>query len=112
MSFLIQVIGWVLILYGFLSLIQDIVFEISFKRINHNMKIIVLAKNLQDNIEDFSRELLDIKRRNGYKNITLIDLEERDDIHKIIDTLEENEINMKVLAGKEGEEYIGEFFKV
>ena len=54
---------------------------------------------------------MDIRRRNGYKNITLIDMEENDNIHNVINALEENEINMKVLSKKEGEEYIGEFFK-
>lgn len=112
LSFLFQVIGWILIIYGFFSLVQDIIFEFSSKKINHNMKIVVLAKNLEDDLENFSRELGDIKRRNGYKNITLIDMEENDDIHNVINTLEENEINMKVLTKKEGEEYIGEFFKV
>ncbi len=112
MSFLFQVIGWILIIYGLLSLVQDIIFEFSSKKINHNMKIVVLAKNLEDDLENFSRELGDIKRRNGYKNITLIDMEENDDIHNVINTLEENEINMRVLTKKEGEEYIGEFFKV
>lgn len=112
LSFLFQVIGWILIIYGLLSLVQDIIFEFSSKKINHNMKIVVLAKNLEDDLENFSRELGDIKRRNGYKNITLIDMEENDDIHNVINTLEENEINMRVLTKKEGEEYIGEFFKV
>lgn len=112
MSFLVQVIGWIIFLYGLLSLIQDISFEICSKKLNHDMKIVVLAKNLEKNLDNFSIELSDIKRRNGYKNITLIDMEEGDNIHNIISKLEENEINMKVLTRKEGEEYIEEFFKV
>lgn len=112
LSFLVQVIGWIIFLYGLLSLIQDISFEICSKKLNHDMKIVVLAKNLEKNLDNFSIELSDIKRRNGYKNITLIDMEEGDNIHNIISKLEENEINMKVLTRKEGEEYIEEFFKV
>lgn len=111
LNFFIQIIGWILILYGLFSLIQDIIFEFSSKKLNHNIKIVVLAKNLEENLESFSRELMDIRRRNGYKNITLIDMEENDNIHNVINALEENEINMKVLSKKEGEEYIGEFFK-
>lgn len=112
MSFVFQVIGWILFLYGFLSLIQDIIFEISSQKVNHNMKIVVLAKNLENDLEIFSRELGNIRRRNGYKNITLIDMEEGDNIHNVINKLEEDEINMKVLNREEGEEYIGEFFKI
>lgn len=111
LSFLVQVIGWIIFLYGLLSLIQDISFEICSKKLNHDMKIVVLAKNLEKNLDNFSIELSDIKRRNGYKNITLIDMEEGDNIHNIISKLAENEINMKVLTRKEGEEYIEEFFK-
>ena len=111
MSFVLQVIGWIVFIYGFFSLVQDIMLEATCKKINHNMKIIVLATDLENNLENFSRELSDIKRKNGYKNITLIDMEKSDNIHNIIDKLEEDEINLRVLNREEGEEYIYNFFK-
>lgn len=111
MSFVLQVIGWVIFIYGFLSLAQDIIEEISFSKINHNMKIIVLAKNLESDLENFTKELLNLRRKNGYKNITLIDMEESDNIHNIINELEQNEINMKVLNKLDGEMYLRDFFE-
>ena len=111
MNFVLQVIGWVVFIYGFFSLVQDIILEATCKKLNHNMKIIVFAKDLENNLENFSRELADIKRKNGYKNITLIDMEKNDNIHNIVDKLEENEINLRVLGREEGEKYIYNFFK-
>lgn len=111
MSFVLQVIGWILFLYGFFSLIQDIEQEIAVKKLNHNLKIVVLAKNLENNLEDFSKELIDIRRKNGYKNITLIDMESND-VHKIENKLEEDEINMKVLNKEDGEKYIDRLFEL
>ena len=111
MNFVLQVIGWVIFIYGFFSLVQDIILEATCKKLNHNMKIIVLAKDLENNFENFSRELVDIKRKNGYKNITLIDMENSDDVHNIATKLEENEINLNVLNREEGKEYIYNFFK-
>ena len=112
MNFLLQVIGWVIFIYGFFSLVQDIILEATCKKLNHNMKIIVLATDLENNLENFSRELADIKRKNGYKNITLIDMEKTDNIHNVINKLEEEEIDMKVLSRTEGEEYIYSFFRI
>ena len=111
MSFILQVIGWVIFIYGFFSLVQDIILEATCRKLNHNMKIIVLAKDLENNLENFSRELADIKRKNGYKNITLINMEKNDDIHNIVNKLEEDEINLNVLTREEGKEYLYNFFK-
>ena len=111
MNFLLQVIGWIIFIYGFFSLVQDIILEATCRKLNHNIKIIVLAKDLENNFENFSRELANIKRKNGYRNITLIDMENSDDVHNIATKLEENEINLNVLNREEGKEYIYNFFK-
>lgn len=110
MNVFLQILGWILLMYGFFSLFQDIFAEISAKRLNHNMKIIIFAKKLEENLENFSIELKDIKRKNGYKNITLIDMEENDNLHKISDELEKNEVGMKILNKKDGEKYVKNFF--
>ncbi len=110
LTFILQVIGWIIFIYGFLSLSQDILSELTYNKINHNMKIIVLAKNLENDLENFTRELANLKRRNGYKNIVLIDLEEKDNIKNIIKKFENEEVNLKVLNKPDGEEYVAKCF--
>lgn len=111
MNFIFEVIAWVLFIYGFLSLSQDIINEITYKKINHNMKIIVLAKELENNLDSFSSELANLKRRNSYKNILVVDLEENDNIGKILKKFDSEEVNVKVVNKDEGKEYIDNYFE-
>lgn len=111
MPFLIQVIGWILIIYGLLSLIQDIANEFTYKKIRHNMKIIVLTKDMEKNIDEFSRELFNLKRNNNYKEIIVIDLDNTNNIQSIKDKLEEQEINLNLLDKDSGMDYILNYFK-
>ena len=112
MAFVLQIIGWVLFIYGFLSLAQDIINEITYKNINHNMKIIVLTKELEKNIEGFTRNLKELKRSNKYKNIVVINLEENDNINNIVTKFESEELNLTLLTKDEGKEYIDNCFQV
>ena len=81
--FLLQVIFWVIFVYGFLSLMQDIYNEFTYKKVSHNMKIVVFAKSLEKDIEQFIIELYNMKKANAYKQIVVIDLQKDDDIDKI-----------------------------
>ena len=103
--FVLQVIGCVIFVYGILSLIQDISNEITYKKISHNMKIVIFAKELERNIEQFIIELYNIKKANSYKQIIVIDLNKNDDIEKIKMRLYNSEVNVDV-----GEEYMQNFF--
>jgi hypothetical protein len=112
MIFVLQVIGWVIFLYGFFSLSQDILNEITYKKISHDMKIIVLAKSLEDNLENFSMELSNLKRCNSYKQILLIDLNEEDDkFDRIIKKLENDEVNVELFNKEQGKKIIDEYFQ-
>jgi len=111
MSFILQVIGWILFIYGFFSLSQDIINEITYKQISHDMKIVVFTKDLEKNIEKFSRELLTLKRSNNYKEIVVIDLQCNDDINKIIYKLENDEVNVKLLDKASGKELVNAYFQ-
>lgn len=104
--FVLQVIFWVIFVYGILSLIQDIANEITYKKVSHNMKIVVFAKELEKNIEQFIIELYNIKKINSYKQIIVIDLEKTDDINKIKDRILNSEINIDILSCEDGEKYI------
>ena len=107
--FILQVVCYVVFVYGLLSLIQDIFDEVTYKKINHNMKIVIFAKELEKNIEQFIIELFNMKRINPFKQIVVIDLEETDDIPKIQTRLQNNEINVEVLSKNEGKKHIKEF---
>ncbi len=108
--FIFQVFGWILFIYGFLSLSQDILNEITYKKINHNMKIIILANDLENNLENFIIELSNLKRKNEYKNIVLIDLKQDDNMSNVIKKFESEEVNLKILNKAEGKEYVSNCF--
>ncbi len=109
MMFIIQVVVWILLIYGVLSLIQDIIGEFTYKNIKHNMKIIVFTKELEENLEEFMRELSKLKRNNNYKEIIVIDLDNNADIEKINSKFLEQEVNLNLLDRQSGIEYIGKY---
>lgn len=104
--FLLQVIGCVIFVYGLLSLAQDIWNEVIHKKVFHDMKIVVFAKNLEKNIEQYIIEFYNMKKVNAYKQIVVVDLEEDDDVEKIETRLVNNEVNVEVLSRKDGKELI------
>ena len=104
--FVLQVIFYVIFVYGILSLIQDVSNEFTYKKISHNMKIVVFANDLEKNIERFIIELYNIKKINSYKRVIVIDLNKNDDISKIRDRINSNGINVEILSFQEGEEYV------
>ena len=104
--FVLQVIFYVIFVYGLLSLVQDIANEFTYKKISHNMKIVIFSNNLEKNIEQFIVELYNIKKINPYKQIVIIDLEENDDILKIRDMVSKNGINVDILDFQNGKKYI------
>ena len=52
--FVLQVFFWVLFIYGFLSLVQDIFNEFTYKKINHDMKIVIFASKLEEKLENYN----------------------------------------------------------
>ncbi len=109
--FVLQVFFWVLFIYGFLSLVQDIFNEFTYKKINHDMKIVIFASKLEEKLENYILELESIKRNNFGKQIILIDLDENDNIDMIYNKLENREVNVKLFSKEEGEKYISECFQ-
>lgn len=106
--FVLQVIFYVIFVYGLLSLVQDIGNEITYKKISCDMKIVLFAKKLEKNIDKFIIELYNIKRLNSYKQVIVVDLEKNDDISKIRERINSNGINVEILGFKEGENYIND----
>lgn len=64
---IMQIVFWVLFMYGFLSLIQDIVTEFTYKKYNKHIKVYVCVDDFENQIENFERELSRVKWQ--FKNI-------------------------------------------
>ena len=64
------------------------------------MKIYITLEKVDENIEYFIREISNIKRKNQFRNITIINLDNNnDDI--ILKKLKEEEIDIKILDNEE-----------
>lgn len=66
---IVQVIFWVLFMYGFLSLVQDIATEFTYKKYNKHVKVFVCVDDFENEIENFERELSRVKGQ--FKNISI-----------------------------------------
>lgn len=95
---------WCFAIYGMLVMIQEILKVTSYDKIKENVKLIMLVKNAEDGIENYIREIS--LGKNFYNNLVVIDLDSEDDTVKILEELENENINMKVLTGEEGKEYL------
>ncbi len=65
----VQVFSWILIMYGLLSLLQDIVTEFTYKRFNKNIKVFICIRDFENEIENFEREISKVKWQ--FKNISI-----------------------------------------
>lgn len=64
-----QIILWIFFMYGFISFIQDIATEFTYKRFNKNIKVFICIKDFENEIENFEREISKIKWQ--YKNVSI-----------------------------------------
>lgn len=92
--FIIQVIYWVIFMYGLLCLIKDIRSEFTYKVYNKNIKVYVCVKNMEQEYEILKRELLILKRE--YKNIgiNVVDMDKKQQYELPDNDLYENNINI------------------
>lgn len=66
---IIQIVFWVIFMYGLLSLIQDIVTEFTYKKYNKHIKVYVCVDDFENQIENIERELSRVKWQ--FRNIGL-----------------------------------------
>lgn len=104
LSFIVEVVIWILCIYGLLSIIKDIADETSYKKVKNNTKLILTVKDVEEGIENYIRQLNFSK--NFYNNLVVIDLESKDETFNIVQKLSEEGLNIKVLDRKEGIEYL------
>lgn len=108
LDFLIQLILWILCIYGLFSIIQDCVNCNTYKKLEENIKFVMTVKNVENGIEEYIRELT--YGRNFYNNLVVIDRNSEDDTLEILHKLEKEKFNMKVLNQEDGKEYLKTFF--
>lgn len=109
--FFLEVMFWVIFIYGFFSLAQDILNEFTYHKINHNMKILILVKELEKNLDAYINEFDILKKYTINKNVTLINLTEEDDFNYISRELERENINWKFVDSVEGKMLIDNYVK-
>ena len=104
LSFIVEVVIWVLCIYGLLSIIKDTMDEMSYKKVKNNTKMILTVKDVEEGIENYIRKLNFSK--NFYNNLVVIDLDSKDETFNIVQKLSEEGLNIKVLDRKNGIEYL------
>ena len=97
-------IVWCFAIYGILIMIQEIVRNNTYRKIEENVKLILTVKNVENGIENYVRELS--FGRNFYNNLVVIDLNSNDDTLCILKELEKENINLKVLDKQNGKKYL------
>lgn len=110
LMFVLEVIFWVVFIYGFFSLSQDILNEFTYKKINHDMKIFILTKNLQKNLDEFINEFDLLKKYTVNKNVSVVNLTDDDNFYYISRELEKNDINWNFLDYENGKKLICSYF--
>ena len=104
LDFIVEVIIWVLSIYGFFSVIQDYINYQTAKKVQENIKFVMTVKNVENGIEEYIRELS--FGRNFYNSFVIIDLDSEDCTMPILRKLEKEKYNMKVMEKNEGMEYL------
>lgn len=106
---LMQLIIWILCIYGLFSIIQDCVNFNTYKKLEENIKFVMTVKNVENGIEEYIRELT--YGRNFYNNLIVVDLGSEDDTMRILQKLEKEKFNMKVFDKEAGEIYLKNMIK-
>lgn len=109
LNFIAQLVIWVLCIYGLFSIIQDCVNFNTYKKVEENIKFVMTVKNVENGIEEYIRELT--YGRNFYNNLVVIDLDSEDDTINILNKLEKEKFNMKVLNKQNGIKYLENMVK-
>lgn len=97
----LKIFGYIIFCYGLLSLTRDIVDEYTYKKVNNNMKIYITLEKIDENLEYYIREISNIKRKNQFRNVCVINLDKENNDDKILQKLKNEEINVKIIDNEE-----------
>ena len=106
LKFILEILFWSLCIYGILSLAKDIFEASTYNKISHRVKLILTVKDVEEGIENYIRELNFGK--NFYNNLAVIDLDSKDKTRDILQELQKDCMNIKILSKDEGRKYVDE----
>ena len=103
----ITVIIWTLALYGLFEIIKNVIYICTYTKLNSKGIYLLLAvKNQEENIEYFLRNVLFkiIYGKEEIKNIMVVDLNSKDNTKKIVEKLEKEYEQIKLINWKDCKE--------
>ena len=109
LRFIIEIILCTFCLYGVLSFFKDIFNTSTYNKISNRVKLILTVRNVEDGIENYIRELN--LGKNFYNNLVVIDLDSEDRTIEILEELQKDCMNIKILSKQEGEVYLNNAIK-
>ena len=109
MEMVISIIVWTLALYGLFEIIKNIVYICTYTKLNtKGIYLLIAVKNQEENIECFLRNVMFriIYGKEEVKNIIVVDLNSKDNTKKIVENIEKEYEQIKLLNWKECRELL------
>ena len=110
LDFIINGIIWTLALYGLIEIIKTIYYVCTSTNLeSKGIYFIIAVKNQEDNIEGFIRNLMFrilYGKEEKIKNVIIVDLNSTDTTRKIVEKLQEEYEQLKILNLKECKELL------
>lgn len=110
LDFIFKGIVWVLAIYGLIEVIKTIIYTYTYTNLKPDgIYIIVAVKNQENKIEGFLRAVLFrivYGKEENIKNITVVDLNSKDETKQIIERLGKEYKNVIIADWKECKELI------
>ena len=109
MDVFISIIIWTLALYGLFEIIKNIVYICTYTNLNtKGVYLLIAVKNQEETIECFLRNMLFrmIYGKEEVQHIIVVDLNSKDNTRKIVENLEKEYEQIKLMNWKECKELI------
>ncbi len=110
MEFIVTTIIWTLAIYGLFEIIKNIIYICSYTKLTTDgLYLIVAVKNQENCIETFLRSLMFkiiYGKEEKIKNIIVLDLNSNDDTKVIVEKLQNEYEQIKVLSLKDCKELL------
>ena len=110
MESFITIIIWTLAFYGLFEIIKNIIYICTYTKLkSKGIYFIIAVKNQEDNIEGIIRNLMFrilYGKEEKIKNVIIVDLNSTDNTRKIVEKLQEEYEQLKILNLKECKELL------
>ena len=107
MDVIISIIIWTLALYGLFEIIKNIIYICTYTHLHtKGIYLLIAVKNQEENIEYFLRNMLFrmIYGKEEVQNMIVVDLNSKDNTKKIVENLEKEYEQIKLMNWKECKE--------